>query len=81
MALPPYINLCSGCPDTLKCSEDKYCGPNLPGTGILTNDSIIVALQKIDQAIFSITGVNLATTTTTTAAPTTSTTTTLGDIE
>lgn len=83
MGLFPYINLCTGCPDTMKCSEDKYCGPNLPGTGILTNDSITVALQKIDQVIFSITGVSLVTTTTTTttAAVTTTTTTTLGDIE
>lgn len=62
----PYVNLCDGCPPNSKCSEDKYCGPNLPGTGILTNDSITVALQKIDAVIFSITNVVITTTTTTT---------------
>ena len=38
-----------------------YVGPNLPNTGILTNDSLIVALQKIDDTF-----TNLTTTTTTT---------------
>jgi hypothetical protein len=29
----------------------KYTGPNLPNTGIETNDNVTVALQKIDEAL------------------------------
>ncbi len=64
----PYVNLCSDNCQPKPCSEDIYCGPNLAGSGINTGDSIVVALQKMDQVIFNNFG----------PLPTTTTTTTLG---
>ena len=40
-----------------------YSGPNLPGTGILTGDSLTVALQKIDYEILLLKLLNAITTT------------------
>ena len=59
----PFIDLCP-CPSTAKCSEDIYCGPPLVVTGINNGDTLVVALQKIEQALSNI--VNPTTTTTTT---------------
>ena len=62
----PFLNHSTSCacvhctPSTSLC----YSGPNLPNTGIQNNDTITVALQKIDNEFGSIT-----TTTTTTVAP------------
>jgi len=50
----PFINLCKTCPPAPKCETDIYCGPPLVNTGINTNDSIVVSLQKIDEAMGSI---------------------------
>ena len=60
----PYIipiSTCQ-CEKSLDAEEDNCCartpsddlcysGPNLPGTGIRTNESLTIALQKIDQQI------------------------------
>ena len=73
----PYVNLCPDNCQTKPCSEDIYCGPNLAGSGINTGDSIVVALQKLDQVILNNFGPLPTTTTTTTLIPTTTTTTTL----
>ena len=80
----PFNAHCPGCGSIDPCgcgstkitpsSDIKYTGPNLPGTGIQSCDTLTVALQKIDteilalkQAIFP---TNSSTTTTTsTAAP------------
>lgn len=47
----PFMNLCPDCPPTIKCIDGKYCGPNLPNSGILNNDIFAVALQKMDNAL------------------------------
>ena len=39
---------CSGC---ISSSNVAYIGPNLPHTGVNTNDSLTVALEKIDTSI------------------------------
>ena len=45
------------CNESLVCPVNSdiiiYSGPNLPNTGINTNDSLTVALQKIDEALSS----------------------------
>lgn len=41
-----------------------YSGPNLPGTGVQTNDSLTVALQKIDYQILVLKTGTTSTTTT-----------------
>lgn len=45
------------CNDSLVCPVNSdiviYSGPNLPSTGINTNDSLTVALQKIDLSLSS----------------------------
>lgn len=52
MPLFPFLNLCQ-CPDPKECSTDIYCGPPLVNIGVETNDSIVVALQKIDAAMLA----------------------------
>lgn len=61
----PFVNLCTGCPPEAECETDVYCGPNLPGTGIVTGDSIVVCIQKIDNVLFIMNGPYTTTTTTT----------------
>lgn len=70
----PYVNICSPCAPK-DCETDIYCGPPLPGSGIETGDSMVVAIQKLDNVLFTHFGA-YTTTTTTTVAPTTTTTTT-----
>ena len=45
------------CNESLTCPVNSdiviYSGPNLPSTGINTNDSLTVALQKIDLSLSS----------------------------
>ena len=45
------------CGESLTCPVNSdiviYSGPNLPSTGINTNDSLTIALQKIDVALSS----------------------------
>lgn len=77
----PFNAKCPGCgsSDPCGCSDPysdktasndvKYTGPNLPGTGIETCDSLTVALQKIDNAITAIQAIVAPTTTTTTTLP------------
>lgn len=50
-----YPRGCCGEPLTCPVNSDIviYSGPNLPSTGINTNDSLTVALQKIDVALSS----------------------------
>ena len=65
----PYLIHDSSCgcvtctPSTNLC----YAGPNLPNTGIQNNDTLSLALQKIDAAIGAL--IPTTTTTTTTLAP------------
>lgn len=46
----PFCSTSQRCPTTLAISSNNlyYTGPNLPYTGIQTDDSLTVALQKID---------------------------------
>lgn len=50
-----YPRGCCGEPLTCPVNSDIviYSGPNLPSTGINTNDSLTIALQKIDVALSS----------------------------
>ena len=71
----PFLNNITSC-ECVECTPSTsicYSGANLPNTGIQNNDTITVALQKIDNEFGSIT----TTTTTTTVVPTTTTTTTV----
>lgn len=77
----PFNANCPGCgsSDPCGCSDPysdktgsgdvKYTGPNLPGTGIETCDTLTVALQKIDNAIANLQAIVAPTTTTTTTLP------------
>lgn len=62
-----------GCGSTkyTSSSDVRYIGPNLPGTGIQSCDTLTVAIQKIDAEILAIKQAIApsTTTTTTTAAP------------
>jgi hypothetical protein len=68
MCTPSILNCgCENkCNNTTGSDELSYSGPNLPGTGINTCDSITVAIQKIDQAILELRQALFITTTTTT---------------
>lgn len=81
----PFNANCPGCgSDPCGCnstksipsSNIKYVGPNLPGTGIQSCDTLTVALQKIDAEILAIKQA-IAPTSTTTSSSTTTTTTTI----
>jgi hypothetical protein len=84
----PFNAHCPGCGSIDPCgcgstkstpsSDIKYVGPNLPGTGIQSCDTLTVALQKIDAEILAIkqaiapsstSSTSTTTTTTTTAIP------------
>ena len=48
-------SMCKTCSDPrLDTSYSYYDGPNLPGTGIKTCDSLTIAIQKIDNEILKI---------------------------
>ena len=48
-------SMCKTCSDPrLDTSYSYYDGPNLPGTGIKTCDSLTLAIQKIDTEILKI---------------------------
>ena len=48
-------SICKTCSDPgLDTSYSYYDGPNLPGTGIKTCDSLTLAIQKIDSEILKI---------------------------
>ena len=48
-------SICKTCSDPkLDTSYSYYDGPNLPGTGIKTCDSLTLAIQKIDNEILKI---------------------------
>jgi len=65
-----YLKDCDcGC-DNVNSDNVTYYGPNLPCTGVNKDDSLSLALQKIDQAICNITSI---TTTSTTSTITTAT--------
>ena len=52
---PFYKSLCKTCSDPrLDTSYSYYEGPNLPGTGIKTCDSLTLVIQKIDNEILKI---------------------------
>ena len=64
----PSISNC-GCQNQCNnTSSDtiNYSGPNLPGTGVNTCDSLTVAIQKIDNAILELQEALFSLTTTTT---------------
>lgn len=77
----PFIDLCKESSEDCGCSGECTCcsyqGPNLPASGIVTGDSIDVAIQKLDAVLFNVLYPNGTTTTTSTLTPTTTTTTTL----
>lgn len=58
-----------GCTDKMQTQDVVYSGPNLPSSGILTCNSMDVALQKIDAVLQELTVALYNLTTTTTAAP------------
>ena len=48
-------SMCKTCSEPrLDTSYSYYDGPNLPGTGIKTCDSLTIAIQKIDNEILKI---------------------------
>ena len=52
---PFETSKCKTCSDPrLDTSYSYYDGPNLPGTGIKTCDSLTLAIQKIDSEILKI---------------------------
>lgn len=79
----PFNANCLGCesdpcgPGSTKStpsSNVKYVGPNLPGTGIQSCDTLTVVIQKIDAEILALknaitSSTSTTTTTTTTSAP------------
>ena len=70
----PFLNHTDtcGCTQCISSANVAYAGPTLANTGIQNNDTLTVALQKIDNEFNSTT-----TTTTTTIVSTTTTTTTI----
>jgi hypothetical protein len=40
-----------GCGECISSTNVLYIGPNLPNSGVNTNDSITVALEKIDNKL------------------------------
>lgn len=71
------------CDQNIKASDlIKYIGPNLPCTGINTCDDLTTVIQKLEEAICSLTTTttstsSTSTTTTTSTSSTTTTTTTI----
>lgn len=65
-------------PCSNKSSSDdiSYVGPNLPGSGVQTCDSLTLAIQKLDNKLIVLQNEIYRTTTTTTSSTSTSTTTT-----
>jgi hypothetical protein len=64
--LPQNPNCCTDCEQSCTSSNTVcYTGPNLPCSGVNTNDTITVVLQKIDNVICELIAINLTTTTTT----------------
>ena len=52
---PSKKSICKTCSDPkLDTSYSYYEGPNLPGTGIKTCDSLTLVIQKIDNEILKI---------------------------